>query len=76
VEEIIAAIKEVQEELSLPKAVQQKLEEIISILEGPGDPRLRASKVLCEIEELSDNSHLPSFVRSQLWNIVSLLETV
>ena len=75
-EDIVEAIKEVQEEMSLPKAVKLKLEEIITILQGPGDRRLRASKVIAELEDLSDNSHLPSFVRSQLWNIVSLLETV
>ena len=75
-DDIIEAIREVQEEMTLPKAVRQKLDDIIALLEGPGDSRLKASKVLCEIEDLSDNAHLPSFVRTQLWNIASMLETV
>jgi uncharacterized protein (UPF0147 family) len=75
-DDIIAAIREVQEESSLPKAVQSKLEDIITILEGPGETRLKASKVLSEIEDLTDNNAIPSFVRTQLWNIASLLETL
>lgn len=75
-EDITAAIREVQEELSLPRAVRAKLEEIIQILEGPGDSRLKASKVLAELDVLADNSALPSYVRTQLWNISSMLETV
>lgn len=74
-EDIIAAIREVQEETSLPRAVRMKLDEIVSILDGPGDRRLKVSKALNEIEELSDNSNLQSFVRAQLWNIASLLES-
>lgn len=72
--EIIAAIKEVLEEPSISKASRQKLDDIISILEGPGDERLKASKAMAELETLSDNSSLPSFVRAQLWNVSSLLE--
>jgi uncharacterized protein (UPF0147 family) len=73
-DDIVEAIKEVQEETSLPKAVRVKLDEIIAILEGPGDRRLKASKVLSELEDLTDNAHLPSFIRTQLWNIASMLE--
>ena len=75
-DDIITAIREVQEELSLPKAVKTKLDDIVTILEGPGETRLRASKALTEIEDLSDNTTIPSFVRTQLWNIASLLETL
>lgn len=75
-EDIVAALREVQEELSLPRAAKVKLDEVIAILEGPGDDRLKASKALSEIEDLTDNSNLPSFVRTQLWNIASQLELV
>jgi uncharacterized protein (UPF0147 family) len=75
-EDIIAAIREVQEETSLPKAVKTKLDDIAAILSGPGETRLKASKALNEIEDLTDNSSVPSFVRTQLWNIASLLETL
>jgi uncharacterized protein (UPF0147 family) len=73
-EDIIAAIREVQEETSLPRAAKTKLDDIVTILEGPGDHRLKVSKALSELEELSDGVNLPSFIRTQLWNISSLLE--
>lgn len=73
-DDIIEALREVKDEQSLSKAVKNKLDDIIAILEGPGDLRLKTSKALTEIECLSDNSQLPSFIRSQLWNVASLLE--
>lgn len=75
-QEIIDALREVLDDGGLPKAVQAKLDELIVILEGPGEERLKANKVLCELEELSYNTTLPSFIRTQLWNISSMLETV
>ena len=74
-QEIIDAVREVQGDSSVPKAVKTKLEEIIAILEAPGDSRLKVNKVLCELEELSYNTSLPSFIRTQLWNISSMLES-
>lgn len=74
-QEIIDAVREVQEDASLPRAVKLKLEDVIAILEAPGDARLKANKVLCELEELSYNTSLPSFIRTQLWNISSMLES-
>ncbi len=75
-QEIIEALREVLEDTSLPKAVRAKLEEAIATLDGPGEERLKANKVLCELEELSYNTTLPSFIRTQLWNVSSMLETV
>jgi uncharacterized protein (UPF0147 family) len=72
---IIDAIKEVLDEQSLSKTCKQQLLEVVIILEGPGDNRLKASKALAAIETVSENG-VPSFVRTQLWNIASLLESV
>jgi uncharacterized protein (UPF0147 family) len=74
--DIVASIREVLEESELPKGMRLKLEEIASILESPGDNRLKANKALCELEELSYNTTTPAFIRTQLWNITSMLETV
>jgi uncharacterized protein (UPF0147 family) len=73
---IIDAIREAQDDSSLPRAARQKLDEIVEILQGPGDVRLKVSKALAELEELSENSSVPSYVRPQLWNIASQLERV
>ncbi len=73
---IIEAIKEVQEETSLPRAGRTTLDEVVEILEGPGDLRMKVAKALTLLEDLSDNSVIPSYVRSQLWNIASQLEDV
>jgi uncharacterized protein (UPF0147 family) len=75
-QDIIDSLREVLNEGSLPKAAQTKIEEVITILEGPGDERLKANKVLFELEELSYNTTIPSFIRTQLWNVSSMLETV
>jgi uncharacterized protein (UPF0147 family) len=73
---ILEEIRDVLEDADIPKATRTKLEEIVSILEGPGEPRLKANRALCELEELSYNTTLPAFIRAQLWNISSMLETV
>lgn len=73
-DEIIEAIKEVQDDSSLPRAGRTILDEVIQLLQGPGDMRLKVSKAITLLEDLSDNSVIPSFVRSQLWNIASQLE--
>ena len=50
-ERVIEAVREVLDDSALPKATRIKLEEIVVILEAPGDIRLRVNKAICEIEE-------------------------
>ncbi len=75
-EHVIEAVREVLDDSAVPKATRAKLEEIVAILEAPGDIRLRVNKAICELEDLSYNTALPAFIRTQLWNIASMLETV
>ena len=50
-EQVIEAVKEVLDDSGLPKATRVKLEEIVTILEAPGDVRMRVNKAICELED-------------------------
>jgi uncharacterized protein (UPF0147 family) len=75
-DDIIATLQEALDDESTPKVVRAKLEDLIALLQGPGDDRLKASKALSELDSLCDSTGLPSFIRTQLWNVSSMLERV
>ncbi len=75
-DDIIAALQEAQDDESTSKIARLKIDEIIIVLKGPGDDRLKASKALSELDALCDSASVPSFLRTQLWNVASMLEQV
>ncbi len=72
--EIIGALKELQEDSSVPKNIKSKICCTISFLNEETDQSIKISRALQSLEELTDDMNMEAFTRSQLFNIVSMLE--
>lgn len=76
VKPIIEALKELQEDVAVPRNVKVKIGETIKILEEDTERSIKVSKALNELEEVADDSNLQPFTRTQIWNVISMLEKV
>ena len=76
VEEIIAVIKEVQEDSTVPKSIKLKMQKMVEILSENTDISIKVNKTLHELEMIDGDNNTDSFVRTQLMNIASMLENV
>ncbi|MBS3119248.1 UPF0147 family protein [Candidatus Woesearchaeota archaeon] len=74
--EVIAALREMEQDSALPRNVREKLEEIFKILDEDAEPKLKIDRIMSELDEISDNANLQAYTRTQIWNVVSLLEKV
>lgn len=73
---IIEALKELQDDKTIPKNVRNRLLRIESILKEGTEASIKVNKALDELEEIQSDSNLQSFTRTQIWNIASLLESI
>ncbi|MBS3157704.1 UPF0147 family protein [Candidatus Woesearchaeota archaeon] len=76
VQDIIAVIKEVQEDSTVPKSIKLKLQKMVEILSENTDISIKVNKTLHELEMIDGDNNTDSFVRTQLMNIASMLENV
>ena len=74
IEDIINAIKELQEDASVPKSVKLKLQKMIEILSENENTSIKINKTLHELEKIDNDNNTDSYIRTQLLNIASMLE--
>lgn len=74
---VIAALRELEQDVSVPKNVKTRIANTIKALEQEkGEKSLKIHKALQELEEIADDANMDPTARTQLFNIVSLLEIV
>ncbi|MBN1275680.1 UPF0147 family protein [Candidatus Woesearchaeota archaeon] len=77
VEEIIALLKELQEDNTVPRNVKLKLQHMQASLEDEGgEISLKVNKILSDVEDIANDINLPMFIRTQIWNLTSMLEGI
>ena len=73
-EDILEALKEMQDDSTVPKNVKNKIITIIQVLNEKVETSIKVSKALSELEYLSEDTNMQAYTRTQLWNIISMLE--
>ena len=76
IQEVMAALEELNEDQTIPKNVKLKLSEIMRVLQESSDAKMRINKALQLLDDISNDTNLEPYTRTQLWSIVSLLEKV
>lgn len=76
IKDVIALLKELDGDSSVPRNVKEKIKITISVLEKDCDIKLKVNKAQHELEEIEDDINLEPYTRTQIWNIVSLLEKI
>ncbi|NQU97998.1 UPF0147 family protein [Candidatus Woesearchaeota archaeon] len=72
--EVISALKDLEQDISLPKNIKLKVSNMVTYLKGDADMSLKVNKSLNELDEISSDINLPTFIRTQIWGIASMLE--
>lgn len=73
-QDIIDVLKDLDEDVSVPRNVKARVQNTIKALTTEGDSSIKINKALHELEEVSDDTNMQPYTRTQIWNIVSMLE--
>jgi uncharacterized protein (UPF0147 family) len=74
VAEVLVALRELEDDSSVPKNIRQRITGAIGTLQESAEITIRASRAMAQLEELAEDLNVQAFTRTQLFNIVSLLE--
>jgi len=73
IQEVIAHLEELKEDLDANKKLKEKANKVISILTTA--PDMYVEKALIELDEMN-SLNLAPYHRTRVWDIVSLLESL
>ena len=76
VNDVIGTLKQLEEDMHIPKNIKSKLQDISKILQENTEVSIKINKALNELDEISDDPNLEPYIRTQIWNIVSALEKI
>ena len=76
VKEIIEILTELEDDVTVPRNVKNKIKTVMDVLKEDADLKLRINKILHELDDIADDPNLQPYTRTQIWNIVSMLEKV
>ena len=76
IQQVISALKELEQDTSTPKNVKAKIVSTLRLLSDDSETSIKVSKALHELEDIAEDSNVESYTRMQIFNIVSLLEVV
>ncbi len=72
--DIIEVLSELQNDVTVPRNVKDRLQECVSALQEETELSLRTDKAMQALDELSSDTNLQAYTRTQIWNIASMLE--
>lgn len=72
--DVANGLKMLLEEQGTPKTVRENVQAMLKVIDGEGDPHIKADKLLVTLEDLQSDVNIPTYVRTQIWSISSMLE--
>ena len=74
IESIIKILDELKEDVTVPKNVRIRLQEIIDSLKDDTTLSIKINKALNDLDEIAADVNLQPYMRTQIWNVISVLE--
>lgn len=74
IEEAIKSLKEISEDLTVPKNVRNACKLAIESLNSDEEFAIRVNSALSFLDLIADDQNMPIYARTKIWNIVSILE--
>ena len=74
--EVIAVLKELAEDSTVPRNIKTKLQSIVLALDNEIEAPLKLSKALNEFDDIINDVNLEPHTRTQIWGDVSSLEKI
>ncbi|MFH1398923.1 MAG: UPF0147 family protein [Candidatus Woesearchaeota archaeon] len=75
-QQVIEAMKELIEDLTVPRNVRTKIEAAAAALQSNQELSIRIDKAMQQLDEMANDPNTQPYTRAQIWNIVSMLESV
>lgn len=75
-QDIIEVLKEMQEDMTVPKNVKNKLLEVEGMLNSEEERKMNVNKAIDMIIDLADDVNLQPHVRTRILNLMSMLESL
>ncbi|MEA2003486.1 MAG: UPF0147 family protein [archaeon] len=77
IENIIAALSDIQEDKRVPRNVRASLQETIGELKNDEENiTVKLNTAISILDEVSNDTNIQPFTRTQIWNIVTMLESL
>ncbi len=76
IKEVINVLHELQEDLTVPRNIKNKIQTTIDSLKEDKEHSIRINKALHELDEISDDTNIDQYARTQIWNVVTILENL
>lgn len=73
---VIETLTELGEDVTVPKNVRLKIQEINKNLKENTELSIKISKALNDLDEIADDINLQPYTRTEIWNVVSILEKI
>jgi uncharacterized protein (UPF0147 family) len=73
---IMEALFDLEKDSTVPKNIKDRVQKIMSVLNGDAELPIKVDKAIQELDEIADDVNLQPYTRTQIWNVVSLLEKV
>lgn len=74
VDTVVNILSEIQSDVTVPRNVRTKIEDIINTLKEDTELSIKINKVLNGLDEIANDFNLQPYTRTQIWNIMSTLE--
>lgn len=75
VETVIARMKRLIGDYSVPSNVRSKIERAIDVMNSNGEElRVRVNTAASLLDEISNDPNIAQYTRTEVWNIASMLE--
>jgi len=74
--DISEALKEMQDDHTVPKNIKVKLNEIDGMLSDEKEISMNVNKALDLLSDICDDVNIQPYVRTKIWNLVSMLEAL
>ena len=76
-EQIIMNLKELQEDISVPRNIRRGAKEAVEILQrGEESLDVRVASVISMLDEIVNDPNIPIHGRTSIWSIMSQLESL
>ncbi|KAA0002865.1 MAG: UPF0147 family protein [Thermoplasmata archaeon] len=75
-EQIIMNLRELQEDISVPRNIRRGAKEAIEILQRDESLDVKVASVISMLDELVNDPNIPIHGRTSIWSIMSQLESL
>jgi uncharacterized protein (UPF0147 family) len=76
IKQAVEVLSRVKADTMTPRSARSWVEQALSELSGPGDPKLKAASAANYLDRAGSDPNLPPHIRTAIWSVLSILESM